>query len=163
MLFPNCVHCAFSSLIRRQPMLVAFFCCLAVAAAQSPEKTGVVLLGANGPAPYTQALLDDMTDYLSGQQVKVKQADDSGKSRVQLTEVAKSTGAKSLIYFTVSGLGMHEFPKMTAQCFDPDGALLWKEDAGTGASLTFSPAGAAKKLDQNMRKKLAAHVDALKK
>jgi hypothetical protein len=146
-----------AALLRRIRLLpIMFLCCLAIAAAQTKDANSVVLLGANGAPPHTQTLLDDMTDFLSSHNIKVKQADDHSKSRTQLVEVAKSSGAKNLLYFTVSGLAVHQRPSFTAQCFDVDGKLLWKEEAAAG--LSFSLDAAAKKLGENMKKKLTAHL-----
>jgi hypothetical protein len=140
-------------------LTLAFLCCMAVATAQPNDANPVILVGVNGIPPHAQTLLDEMTDFLTSKHIKVKQVDDNSKSRTQLVEVAKSTGAKSLLYFTATGIGFHESPKLTVHCFDTNGTLLWKEE--TGAGPTFSPTGAAKKLGQNMKKKLEPHLDAL--
>lgn len=140
----------------RAPLLIPFLCCLAVATAQTKDASSVVLLGANGSPPHTQTLLDEMTDFLTSHNVKAKQADENSKSRTQLVEIAKASGAKNLLYFTVSGLAVHQRPSFTVQCFDVDGKSVWKEEAAAGVS--FSLDAAAKKLGENMKKKLTAHL-----
>ncbi len=116
----------------------------------------VLLVGIGSPPPAVQSVLDELTDFLSGKGVPVKQVDLGQKSKQDYIDYAAAQGAESLLYVTLD-VGMDQFKdRMKLQCFDAHGKELWEEESGSMVS--FSTTGAVKKLLKGMEKRLAPRV-----
>lgn len=124
-------------------------------AAQKP-KPRVFLVGIGSPPAAVQTALDDLTDFLSGKGVLVKQVDLGQKSRQDYIDYTAAQGAESLLYVTLD-IGLEQFKdRMKVQCFDAQGNKLWEEESASVVS--FSTTGALKKLLRGMEKKLEPHI-----
>ena len=114
-----------------------------------------MLVAGNGTEPYIQTLIDDITDFLKSQGVKVKLAEEPSKPRSYQLEHLAGQG-QSLIYMTLSLVKGELHDNFAVDCFDANGKQLWHEEVGSGAS--FSYTGAVKKMAKSMRQKLAPHI-----
>lgn len=124
-------------------------------ASGSAEAVKLVVVAGNGTEPYIQTLIDDTTDFLKSQGIKVKMAEDPSKPRNYQLEHLVGQG-QSLIYVTLSLVKGELHDKFAVDCFDVDGKQLWHEEVGSGASFSFT--GAVKKMAKSMRQKLAPHI-----
>jgi hypothetical protein len=123
-----------------------------------PQQPGskVFLVGIGSPPPAVQSVLDELTGFLSGKGVLVKQVDLGQKSRQDYIDYTAAQGAESLLYVTLD-VGMEQFKdRMKLQCFDAQGKELWEEESGSVVS--FSTTGAVKKLLKGMEKKLELRI-----
>lgn len=139
----------------RRSVLIAAALIASSAFGEQPSTTTVLIAG-SGTEPYVQTLLDDVTDFLKLQGIKVKLATDPAKPRNFQLEHLAETGAQSLVYVTLSLVKGEIHDQFAVECFDVSGKKLWREEVGSGAAFSYS--SAVKKMAKSMRKKLEVHV-----
>ena len=69
----------------------------------SQKAAAKVLIGGSGPPQHYQAVVDDLSDFLTSQGVASKQLD-PGKSRDSYIEQLSALGAESLLFVVVDGV-----------------------------------------------------------
>ena|SRR5215831_1426292 len=101
---------------------------------------------------------NDMLDLLKKNDVNVVADPERGTietnelfSLDSLLSLTKNAGATSLLYLTVDRPAM-SWLKLTLQCYDSSGKLLWEEHASSSGGL--SGKGASSKTMENIKKKL---------
>jgi len=126
------------------------------APAQAPEKTRPkVLVAGVGTAPDLQTVLDDLTDFLIGRKVPAKELGGESSSRSGYLERAASVGGESLLYATLDLGPFQSKHSLKAQCFEPQGKLLWEEEVKV---LNLTGGSNAASLLKKLEKALEPHI-----
>jgi hypothetical protein len=131
------------------------------------KKAGVLLAGYGSSASGFQIIFIELMNFLAAQGVAVANEPSSFKpvtgdyvSLNYLLDFIKSSGADGLLYLTVEH-GYSNIHRMTLQCFDKDGKLLWKEKTSSTWSWAASEDGAARAALAKMEDALKRHIGQL--
>lgn len=148
-------------------------CILAAGQVQTPSPTtkldGVYYVAYRTPAHVARSSPDvfhevanEMAEFLKKSDVNVVADPERGTietnelfSLDSLMGLTKNAGASSLLYVTVDRPAT-SWLKMTLQCYNSSGKLLWEEHASASGGL--SGKGAPSKVIENLRKKLSPRI-----
>lgn len=124
-----------------------------VEAAQETGRTAKVLIAGTGTQPYTQNVMDGLTEYFESVGISVRQVSMEGKSRTDIVEKMPEMGAESFLLLSVHMKAGSLGDKGVLQCWDGQGKKVWEEEGGVGR-FTMSASTAQKNIVKNLKKKL---------
>ncbi len=135
------------------------------APADAPPTSLVLLAGRGNPYDAALDAVARLTELLRGRGVEVENAtggiavvEDSRFVQGQLLEAARQRRASSLVFLTLSTARQEV---MLVECYEPGGALLWKERVTGGTGWTgrpYSTSGLNENLFQRLTRKLERRV-----
>lgn len=134
----------------------------------SPKESGGVLLAGYGsPAGSFQYVYLELLNFLAVRSVNV--ANRPGKfgtvegdiqSVTFLLDYLSKLGAGSLLYLRVEH-GWSNIHRISLQCYDSKGVLLWEEKTSSSTSWASTESGAARAALERLKKKLDSHLGKL--
>jgi len=160
-------------ILSRVVNVASVFCIVAAGQVQTTvpaaKLDGVYYVAYRTPAHVTRSspevfheVANEMLEFLKKKDVNVIADPERGTietnelfSLDSLMDLTKNAGASSLLYVTVDRPAA-SWLKMTLQCYDSSGKLLWEEHAS--ASSGFSGKGAPTKVMENLKKKLSSRI-----
>ena len=119
------------------------------ASPQSPELSGVVLVGAGPETVFVDLAVDEISNFLIGGKVGASKAPEEQASLAELMPVANQTDVSSFLVLTLK-FGYLE--SLRAECYAVDGELQWKEKAS--GSFGFGKERITTGLVERMKEKL---------
>jgi hypothetical protein len=128
------------------------------------KRSGVLLAGYGSPASGFQIMFIELMNFLAAKGVAVANEPSNFRpvtgdyvSLNYLLDYVKSSGGDGLLYVTVEH-GYSNIHRMTLQCFDKDGKLLWQEKTSSTWSWAASEDGAARAALGKMEDALKRHI-----
>lgn len=150
-------------------LLSGFFLLLTVPCSSGAHSDGVYYVVYRTPAHVSRSspevfheIATDLLDFLKKSDVNV--VADPERGTIQTTELfsvesllnlTKDAGATYLLYVTVDRPAA-AWLKLTVQCYDLSGKILWEEHVSANSGL--SGKGAPKKTEENIEKKLVPRI-----